>query len=255
MPLSSRYRWSLHSNSGSAEHHRQRKTPQQVFRTSVAWPSQKPARWTYTNFSGAARPASRHPAARPLKKFVDVRRPNAGDDNLLRSACRRPHCGLPYRRLANNEFTRHRGSAPRCSPSRASLLTGRYPHSVGVRILTNDDRPHGYRSALNTAAPNLAERLKERGYTTALVGKWHLSPDAAATSSHASCAGRSRSLPRAMPALATISLMTSRTMPSTSCGARPAPDCCSSCTSRTPCRTLRAAGRARSAPDRDAAAA
>ncbi|HEV8501692.1 MAG TPA: sulfatase-like hydrolase/transferase, partial [Casimicrobiaceae bacterium] len=32
----------------------------------------------------------------------------------------------------------------RCSPSRASLLTGLHPHQTGIGILTNDDRPRGY---------------------------------------------------------------------------------------------------------------
>ena len=66
---------------------------------------------------------------------------------------------------------------PRCSPSRAALLTGQHPHSVGLGILTSDDRPHGYRGALATTAPTLAERLKRHGYATALAGKWHLSSD------------------------------------------------------------------------------
>src|SRR5216117_1994747 len=66
---------------------------------------------------------------------------------------------------------------PRCSPSRAALLTGQHPHATGVGILTSDDRPHGYRGALSTEVPTLAERLKELGYATALAGKWHLSSD------------------------------------------------------------------------------
>jgi arylsulfatase A-like enzyme len=66
---------------------------------------------------------------------------------------------------------------PRCSPSRAALLTGQHPHATGVGILTSDDRPRGYRGALSTEVPTLAERLKELGYTTALAGKWHLSSD------------------------------------------------------------------------------
>ncbi|MEU6642663.1 arylsulfatase [Saccharomonospora sp. NPDC046836] len=66
---------------------------------------------------------------------------------------------------------------PRCSPSRASLLTGRHPHSVGIGVLTDDDRPRGYPGSLALEAPTLAERLKAEGYATALVGKWHLSSD------------------------------------------------------------------------------
>lgn len=67
---------------------------------------------------------------------------------------------------------------PRCSPSRAALMTGRQPHTVGIGILTADDRPNGYPGTLDLRAPTMAERLREHGYVTALAGKWHLSSDA-----------------------------------------------------------------------------
>ncbi|NED97798.1 arylsulfatase [Phytoactinopolyspora alkaliphila] len=65
----------------------------------------------------------------------------------------------------------------RCSPSRASLLTGLHPHQTGVGILTNDDRPVGYQGSLNDGCVTMAELLADRGYTTFLSGKWHLSSD------------------------------------------------------------------------------
>lgn len=65
----------------------------------------------------------------------------------------------------------------RCSPSRASLLTGQHPHQTGIGILTDDDRPHGYPGSLRSDVPTIAELFKASGYATALAGKWHLSHD------------------------------------------------------------------------------
>ncbi|GLY71582.1 arylsulfatase [Amycolatopsis taiwanensis] len=67
----------------------------------------------------------------------------------------------------------------RCSPSRASLLTGRHPHETGVGILTDDQRPWGYPGSLDPAVPTVAELFREAGYATCLSGKWHLSADTA----------------------------------------------------------------------------
>jgi arylsulfatase len=66
---------------------------------------------------------------------------------------------------------------PRCSPSRAALLTGHHPHSVGIGVLTTDNRPNGYPGSLSTEVPTLAERLSEHGYSTGLFGKWHLASE------------------------------------------------------------------------------
>ncbi len=68
-------------------------------------------------------------------------------------------------------------STPRCSPSRASLMTGLHPHQVGLGILTQDDRPFGYRGSLSEDSVTLAEALKAVGYSTCLAGKWHLTSD------------------------------------------------------------------------------
>jgi arylsulfatase A-like enzyme len=65
----------------------------------------------------------------------------------------------------------------RCSPSRASLLTGRHPHETGIGILTGDGRPDGYPGTLSLDVPTMAELLSDLGYRTGLVGKWHLSSD------------------------------------------------------------------------------
>jgi arylsulfatase A-like enzyme len=63
----------------------------------------------------------------------------------------------------------------RCSPSRASLLTGLHPHQTGIGILTNSDAPRGYPGTLNERCVTIAEVLKQAGYATCIAGKWHLS--------------------------------------------------------------------------------
>ncbi|VGO13502.1 Arylsulfatase [Pontiella desulfatans] len=64
-------------------------------------------------------------------------------------------------------------NAARCTPSRASLLTGRYSHSVGIGAMSKDEELPGYRGQLSADAPTMAEILKPHGYATGIVGKWH----------------------------------------------------------------------------------
>ncbi|QOR70669.1 arylsulfatase [Ruania alkalisoli] len=65
----------------------------------------------------------------------------------------------------------------RCSPARASLLTGLHPHQTGIGVLTQDDGPLGYPGTLNHRCVTMAEILRDHGYATAMFGKWHLSGD------------------------------------------------------------------------------
>ena len=66
---------------------------------------------------------------------------------------------------------------PLCSPTRASLLTGRSQHAVGMRSVSNHRTgfPHQLGHITNHAA-TLAEVLGEQGYATFCCGKWHLAP-------------------------------------------------------------------------------
>jgi arylsulfatase A len=68
------------------------------------------------------------------------------------------------------KFTNFHVAASVCSPSRAALLTGRYPARTGVtRVLFPRDEV-----GLNPREFTIAEMLKQSGYATACVGKWHL---------------------------------------------------------------------------------
>lgn len=77
-------------------------------------------------------------------------------------------------------FTQFYNTA-RCSPTRASLLTGLHPHQAGMGILAEDpgqeappDAAPGYTRFLNRQCITLAEALKPAGYHTYMTGKWHL---------------------------------------------------------------------------------
>ncbi|MCC6365842.1 MAG: sulfatase [Bryobacterales bacterium] len=84
--------------------------------------------------------------------------PSSGDKQL-----QAPHLA----RLAAEgvHFDRVYAAYPLCTPSRAAMLTGKYPHAC--RMPRNDVR-------LGENEPSLAAQLKAAGYATGYIGKWHL---------------------------------------------------------------------------------
>lgn len=68
-------------------------------------------------------------------------------------------------------YTSYYAASPVCSPSRVGLLTGTHPYRTGVRAILG-----GMKTAegINPGTTTIASALKELGYDTAMVGKWHL---------------------------------------------------------------------------------
>ncbi len=68
------------------------------------------------------------------------------------------------------KLTSFYSAAPACTPSRAALLTGRYPIRSGMNQVLNPDAERG----LPATETTLAELLNDAGYHTSMIGKWHL---------------------------------------------------------------------------------
>lgn len=74
--------------------------------------------------------------------------------------------GIRYKQFYN---------AARCCPTRASLMTGLYPHQAGMGWMAAADLgTKAYRGDLNKESVTIAEVLKGAGYSTFMTGKWHL---------------------------------------------------------------------------------
>jgi len=87
-------------------------------------------------------------------------------------------------KLAQNgiRFTQAYAACPVCSPTRASIMTGKYPARLQLTNFINGKRtdplspviPPQWKPYLETEEVTLAELLKSKGYATGMVGKWHL---------------------------------------------------------------------------------
>jgi arylsulfatase A-like enzyme len=77
--------------------------------------------------------------------------------------------GIKLKKFYNNS---------RCCPTRASLLTGQYPHTVGMGGMVGPTQAPmvkgPYQGFLNDSFPTIAEELKKVGYNTYMSGKWHV---------------------------------------------------------------------------------
>lgn len=64
----------------------------------------------------------------------------------------------------------------RCCPTRASLLTGLYPHQAGMGHMTSDYGLPSYRGEIHRQCLTIAEALQTAGYRNYMAGKWHVTP-------------------------------------------------------------------------------
>jgi arylsulfatase A len=118
--------------------------------------------------AGAAVQLRGAPAAPPNIVFILCDDLGFGDLGCYGSRIHTPN--LDRMAAEGVRFTNFCSADPVCSPSRAALLTGRYPTRVGVpRVLNPADT-----GGLNLDETTLADILKARGYRTMCVGKWHL---------------------------------------------------------------------------------
>ncbi len=72
-------------------------------------------------------------------------------------------------------FTQFYNNA-RCCPTRATLMTGLYPHQAGIGHMMEDRKLPAYRGDLNKQCVTIAQVLKSAGYRTYMSGKWHVTP-------------------------------------------------------------------------------
>src|SRR5215207_2326347 len=76
--------------------------------------------------------------------------------------------GLRLKEFYNNSI---------CAPTRASLITGQYPHRAGVGYFDVNLGLPAYQGYLNRESLTFGEVLKQAGYSTLLSGKWHVGND------------------------------------------------------------------------------
>ena len=123
-------------------------------------------------FPSLLRAASSGDATRPDIVVVMVDDMGFSDIGCYGGEVRTPNLD----RLAANglRFTQFYNTA-RCCPTRASLLTGLYPHQAGVGHMMGDAGSDGYRGDLSPHCVTIAEVLGQAGYGTYMSGKWHVS--------------------------------------------------------------------------------
>jgi arylsulfatase A-like enzyme len=103
------------------------------------------------------------------------------DLGLMGSEIRTPHID---RMAMRGAVLTSMYNCARCCPTRASLLTGLYPHKAGIGHMGANLGTPAYQGFLREDAATIAERLRANGYRTLMSGKWHVGGDLWATRVH-----------------------------------------------------------------------
>ena len=122
----------------------------------------------------------------PLKKIQTETKPNivlilADDMGFSDIGCYGSEISTPNLDRLAQEGTRLKQCYNNgiCAPSRASLLTGQFPHKAGIGFFNQNLGIPAYQGYLNKESLTLGEVLKNGGYSTYLCGKWHVGNDSA----------------------------------------------------------------------------
>ena len=107
----------------------------------------------------------------------DVSCTHDGPGSLAPGPVRFPTPNIDALAARGLRFTDFHSNGPVCSPTRAALMTGLYQQRTGVDGVINADPKVNRHHGLSPDETTVAERLRDAGYKTAVVGKWHLGYD------------------------------------------------------------------------------
>jgi arylsulfatase len=148
-------------------------SPQRSDLTTLAWSRNATLLILLVAAAVLASPLLTRAAARPNIVVILADDMGFSDVGCYGGEVETPHLD----RLAANglRFTQFYNTA-RCCPTRASLLTGLYPHQAGVPHMVDNSRLPLEQRQLSRNAVTIAEVLRANGYHTAMSGKWHVCP-------------------------------------------------------------------------------
>ncbi len=125
--------------------------------------------WGLSTGIFVAIPVPGQAAARSSVNFVIIVADDLGYGDLSCYGGKIPTPNIDALAAGGVRFTDFHGNGAMCSPTRAALITGKYPNRSGIEMALPIDPNAGLR-----AQPTLPGRLKELGYITGVFGKWHL---------------------------------------------------------------------------------